>query len=513
VSGFVRYCLLFAAPAIALFLLLYRVPESREPAAAEAAGAVVDARPPAGPDPIPAEDAAGAAPQHTHKKDIRLRVGSLRTFPALALEAVETGAAQEKDLLRVYDAKGSLLYSAGKMRVTARGNTLFIDGEEAAAPLAVHPATGWSAPISESARGTCATVSAPVRLSAGRDSYLFAGHPLQVYAQGGELIVIAALPLEEYIAGVLAVESGPYSLLPRGQAEQYLAAQAVACRSYAVYFSQSPARRHGGPGVGYDFCDSTHCQAWRQREGAAPRGQAELAEYPESILDAVRKTTGMVLALESGEYAPGFYSSTAAASTVLPSEVWGGTELDRFFQPVTNALAICGGEDNRAKRRVGSSLPSTCAPEQSERGIAQAGLLNIRSPHASWEWRENKNTFRNFLRNAFAIEWDGALPKLDYSPRGAARSIRFGIRGGGRSMLGHVFRDEFCRARDWGSLRSLHFSVRFERDSIVFSGSGLGHGVGLCQYGAMELARIGRTWEEILRFYYPKLRCVFSAPE
>jgi stage II sporulation protein D len=41
--------------------------------------------------------------------------------------------------------------------------------------------------------------------------------------------------------------------------------------------------------------------------------------------------------------------------------------------------------------------------------------------------------------------------------------------------------------------------------TIRFEGSGMGHGVGLCQYGAQELAGSGESWEDILKWYYPSV--------
>ncbi|MDR2734249.1 MAG: SpoIID/LytB domain-containing protein [Spirochaetota bacterium] len=408
---------------------------------------------------------------------IRLRVFSLESISELSIESASEYGSRASDtavpdMLRVWDDEGVCIYSVDHIRLTARGNQLFLDGEEIAAPLSLYPAR--DAPVTAQSgsqsrakkRMSVSTRTAPIRFRAARASRVFTAHSIQIFAHGGELIVIAALPLEDYIAGVLAVEAGPYASLPRDQAAQYLAAQSVACRSYAIYYLQD-GRRHRNKYFDYEYCDSTHCQAWRDHAEA----------YPEIVLSAMRATRGMALRDAAGvRYAPGFYSSTAAASTVLPSEVWGGTELDIFFEPVTNRLP---GE-----------------PE----------FLNKRSPFARWEWREKKETFRAFARNAFAAAWDGAPLRVEYSARGAARRIRFSANDR-ESILGYRFRDEYCRARGWGTLCSLHFSVRLEGDSIVFSGSGLGHGVGLCQYGAMELARRSWTWEQILRFYYPRLRC------
>ncbi len=57
-------------------------------------------------------------------------------------------------------------------------------------------------------------------------------------------------------------------------------------------------------------------------------------------------------------------------------------------------------------------------------------------------------------------------------------------------------------------LRSTAFNVKNNGDSLIFEGKGWGHGVGLCQYGAQNMARSGFKWFEILKYYYPGIELV-----
>jgi stage II sporulation protein D len=52
-------------------------------------------------------------------------------------------------------------------------------------------------------------------------------------------------------------------------------------------------------------------------------------------------------------------------------------------------------------------------------------------------------------------------------------------------------------------LRSTHFSVSVSDGKAFFEGKGWGHGVGLCQWGAMGMAKKGFSYAQILKFYYP----------
>ena len=57
--------------------------------------------------------------------------------------------------------------------------------------------------------------------------------------------------------------------------------------------------------------------------------------------------------------------------------------------------------------------------------------------------------------------------------------------------------------REEFQLKSTYFSVKLEGNNVVLIGRGFGHGVGLCQDGAMQMTKSGYSSEEILHFYYP----------
>lgn len=59
------------------------------------------------------------------------------------------------------------------------------------------------------------------------------------------------------------------------------------------------------------------------------------------------------------------------------------------------------------------------------------------------------------------------------------------------------------RSLGWSKLPSTFFEVKKNGNSVIFEGRGYGHGVGLCQWGALQMAREGKTYREILSFFYP----------
>jgi stage II sporulation protein D len=70
-------------------------------------------------------------------------------------------------------------------------------------------------------------------------------------------------------------------------------------------------------------------------------------------------------------------------------------------------------------------------------------------------------------------------------------------------MTSEQFRLMIGRSLGWDRLRSDLYEVRANGDTFVFQGSGSGHGVGMCQSGAASMGDGGRSYREILAYYYP----------
>ncbi|HXX56754.1 MAG TPA: SpoIID/LytB domain-containing protein [Thermodesulfovibrionales bacterium] len=62
---------------------------------------------------------------------------------------------------------------------------------------------------------------------------------------------------------------------------------------------------------------------------------------------------------------------------------------------------------------------------------------------------------------------------------------------------------EFRKLLGWSRLPSTSFKLAMNGDSVTFEGSGYGHGVGLCQWSALQMAKDGKTYREILSYFYP----------
>ena len=90
------------------------------------------------------------------------------------------------------------------------------------------------------------------------------------------------------------------------------------------------------------------------------------------------------------------------------------------------------------------------------------------------------------------------------SEDGRAAQIELLRRNGpNQTISGNDFRLFANRQADGRGLRSTLFEAERSGDRYVFEGSGYGHGVGMSQYGARAMAQAGKSYREILSFYYP----------
>ena len=275
--------------------------------------------------------------------------------------------------------------------------------------------------------------------------------PLIIRASAGKLQVTATMPMEEYIAGVLAGETGNF------QSDETLKAMAVAARTYALHFGA----RHAMDG--FDFCDSTHCQ--NLRLGAVTSRLRKIAE----------STAGEVLWYD-GEPAAAYYHANCG----------GTTEDGRYF---------LGNNEQRAPYL-----------KQHSDGYC------VRSGNSHWRGEISKQELHRALM-AEGVNIPGQVRSVTVAQRTPSGRVEFLTVTGSRSVTvpGLTFRLAVGRNIGWERLKSNWYDVRIEDQSVVFQGRGSGHGVGLCQVGAEIMGEEGWSYGEILSFYYPGTRLGVSA--
>ena len=88
------------------------------------------------------------------------------------------------------------------------------------------------------------------------------------------------------------------------------------------------------------------------------------------------------------------------------------------------------------------------------------------------------------------------------APDGRVTRVLLKGKKGSKTVSGSAFRAALARSFGAMSVKSTYFEMKEKRRRYVFKGQGFGHGVGLSQWGAHGMARAGRSYQDILAFYY-----------
>jgi signal transduction histidine kinase len=187
-------------------------------------------------------------------------------------------------------------------------------------------------------------------------------------------------------------------------------------------------------------------------------------------------------------------------------------EVDRLAEITEQYLRFArlprprlGAEDLNA---LVSSLLAFQKTELEARRIALVVKLDPSLPAVACDENQIRQALLNLLRNAReAMQPGGQLTVTTSADRpgeaAGPRMVRVRIEGTGRVLTGEELRVALGRRLGWSVVKSDRFTVEQHGAQLAFSGEGFGHGVGLCEAGAAELARHGANYREILGRYFP----------
>ncbi len=282
---------------------------------------------------------------------------------------------------------------------------------------------------------------------------------IEFHAEGSGIVAVNVLPLEEYLRGVVPLEMGRHE---EARLEA-LKAQAVAARTYAA--KRALARRA-------EIFD-VHASVQDQVYGGAS------AEHPMSDR-SIRETAGIVL-LHGDTLAHTYYHSTCGGITAARHEAWGGESLP-YLQSTPDL-------DPDGRPWCGASRYMDWTQEWDAGALAAIVRRNL--PDAGVR---TAPPFRSI--SGFEVKGrrsDGRIDALEI------RTDR-----GPVTLRGDKTRWALRPAPGTGRiLESSRFEITIRGDRVVARGSGFGHGIGMCQMGALGRASAGQSYAEILEAYYP----------
>lgn len=268
--------------------------------------------------------------------------------------------------------------------------------------------------------------------------------------------------LERYLLGVVPLEIGAGR--PADELEA-VKAQAIAARTYAI--------RHMGrrEAHGFDLYGTVQDQVY---------GGADAED--ETTSRAVRETRGEIL-VHDGEPIEAYYHSTCGGRTAALEEVWNGPPRP-YLESVSD------------RRRGGGWYCET-------------------SNRFRWTEQWDAEALRGTLTRAYRARGvDGTVTDVDglevtgRTRSGRAEAVRVRTNLGEMVVAGDSIR-WLLRPSPDRILNSAAIELDTHGDdgrALVVEGAGWGHGIGMCQIGALGRARDGHSYREILGTYYPGSR-------
>jgi len=190
----------------------------------------------------------------------------------------------------------------------------------------------------------------------------------------------------------------------------------------------------------FNLCDNTHCQAFN---GIASDTLIE---------KAARETKGLVILGSDSALIISAFHSNCGGETLPSEDVW--LTSQPYLRKVTDPYCLA-------------------------------------SRNAIWQKKMSLNEWKDYLKNNGYLENEGNWSLLNFSQYNRKKNYVIGS----LSIPLSKIREDF-------KLRSSFFSVTIEDDSVLLKGRGYGHGVGLCQEGAMVMATKGYNYKQIIEFYY-----------
>ena len=229
------------------------------------------------------------------------------------------------------------------------------------------------------------------------------------------------------------------------QIYEYYKVQSVICRTYAL----SNLARHLHEG--FNLCDQVHCQVYKNK-----------VLYNRDIAKAARETRGIVIVDSEINLITAGFHSNCGGQTVNSEDVW--------QSEVPYLKSVCD---------------TFCTSQ----------------PHANWQVEIPKNKWTTYFGKYHHISSQDTIKFAALTAFDQANRKRYLIDAD--SLI-----DLKILRKDW-QLRSTFFNVEENDDSIHIYGNGYGHGVGLCQEGAMKMADFGTKYSDILHYYYKDVHLVY----
>nr|WP_257473450.1 SpoIID/LytB domain-containing protein [Prochlorococcus marinus] len=290
----------------------------------------------------------------------------------------------------------------------------------------------------------------------------------------GSWTLVEHVPLERYLKGVVPYEIGSKS------PEAALAAQAVLARTWAI------ANSHRFKVDGYNLCSDTQCQVYKDPSKANNK-----------IKTAIKKTAGKILTWDQQPINT-VYHATNGGVMASVDEAWS-------TDPVPYLKMRLDGPKSWS-----SSVNLPLSNEKHLKSFLFSDSEAFGSSHPLFRWNRTLDSLQiskqlNKAQKVSSSFYPTKIKAIRRGKSGRVTALKLEGNSGSEILLNL---DEIRRVLR--QLPSTLFVVKeIKEGKWLFSGGGFGHGAGMSQSGAIELAKNGWTTKQILSHYYPKTKYGF----
>ncbi len=252
-------------------------------------------------------------------------------------------------------------------------------------------------------------------------------------------------------------------------------------------------------------------EVWKGKKGLYVINELPLEEYVKSVVYSETTDDWPLEALK----VQAIVARTYAVRQILKNkdrlyhlssstlhQLYRGTQKDKLIEQAVNETkglivtyrgepiealyhSTCGGKTEYAEEVFSKSEPYL------------RSVKNDCSISPYWRWR--KRISKAEMERALGIKDLRDIKIVSHTKSGRAKELK--IITGLKTL--QINAKDLRRVLGWRHLPSTWFSISREGENFVFDGRGYGHGVGLCQWGALEMALKGLTYKYILGYYYP----------
>ncbi len=285
----------------------------------------------------------------------------------------------------------------------------------------------------------------------------------------GTWTLIQKIKFDDYLEGVLPYEIGPNSPL------EALKAQAVIARTWAIYNSERFNMDK------YHLCITSQCQVYKPTN----------IEY-KNVSKAIKDTSNLIISYKNKPI-NSFYHGSNGGISASASESWQINDYV-YFNPIID------GEETLEKYYT---LPMVNEKELN-RFLDEADEKIYGDNHSLFRWEKiiTKQKILDYLQKKQIIKQKTDFVDIKIADRGfSGRVTKLKIKTNDFKKSIILEKDEIRRILSF--IPSNLFIINKLNDNLwLFKGGGFGHGVGLSQSGAIEMAELGFTYEQILNHYY-----------